>query len=449
MKPKNSENSVPQYQLFRTRLEDFLNKKHPLVQMSSLMDWSYFDEQFGLTFSDQGRPGLPTRLMVGLTYLKHAFDCSDESLVEMFVENAYWQYFCGFEYFQHKFPCDPTSLVRWRKRLGEEGCKKLLEETLRIAHGEKLLKPSHLTEVIVDTTVQEKNITHPTDAKLLYKMRELLVQAAQGRGIELRQSYVRVAKTLKWKQSGYAHAKQFKRSRKATKKLKVFLGRVMRDIERKCINPDPELDRLLWLAFRLFWQDKSNKKKLYSLHEPQVDCIAKGKAHKPYEFGCKTSLVATAKSNWVLNVSSFHGNPYDGHTLKAVIQNTEDSTGVSIENIFADKGYRGSLHWPEDKKVFLSGRRKLKPRLKKLLKRRSAIEPLFGHMKQSYRLKRNYLKGMLGDHVNGTLSGTAFNFKKLLNHFRTFLRQFFTHIQIEKYQIHFKIYPAYQMLSLN
>ena len=442
MKPKKPENTLPQYQLFKTRLEDFLNKSHPLFVLSGQMDWEYFDLEFGSSFSDQGRPGLPTRLMVGLTYLKHTFDCSDEALIEMFVENGYWQYFCGFEYFQHSFPCDPTSLVRWRKRLGEEGCKKLLEETLRIAHKKKLLKSSHLKEVIVDTTVQEKNITPPTDAKLYYKMRELLVKAAKERGIDLRQSYVRVAKELKLKQAGYAHAKQYNRSKKATNKLKTFMGRVMRDIRNKALKTDPKLEKLLGLAHRLFWQAHKDKNKLYSLHEPQVDCIGKGKAHKPYEFGCKTSLVATAQGNWVLNVSSFHRNPYDGHTLKEVIQSTEESTGVSIKNIFVDKGYRGSKHWPQGKKVFLSGRRNLKGRFKKLLKRRSAIEPIFGHMKQSYRLKRNFLKGGIGDHVNGILSGTAYNFKKLLNYFRILFIQIWIQFKIQNIKLNLRNYQS-------
>src|SRR3990167_10034482 len=230
MKSQNSENALPECQLFKTPLKTFLNMSHPLVLLSERMDWEYFHQEFGLSFSDRGRPALPTRLMVALTYLKYTYDLSDEALVEQFLENAYWQYFCGFEYFQQEFPCEASSLVRWRQRIGEEGCQKLFNETLRLAHTKKILKASHLKEVIVDTTVQEKNITHPTDAKLLHRMRQKLVKAAKACGIRLRQSYTRVSKFLTFKQSKYVHAKQYKRARKAIKKLKTILGRVMGDI---------------------------------------------------------------------------------------------------------------------------------------------------------------------------------------------------------------------------
>ena len=421
MKPKASENSHPQLHLFKTRLVDFLNLRHPLVKLSGEMAWSYFDTEFGLQFNDRGRPALPTRLMVGLTYLKHTYDLSDEALVGGFLENAYWQYFCGFEYFQHEFPCDASSMTRFRKRLGEDGCRKLLSETLRLAHGQKLLKTSHLEEVVADTTVQEKNITHPTDGKLLHRARVRLVKLAKARGIELRQSYERVGKFLSFKQSKYAHAKQFKRSRKAVKKLKVYLGRVYRDIERKHPQPDEKLQGMMILSKRLLFQKKDSKHKIYSLHEPHVDCISKGKSHKPYEFGCKTSIISTAVSPWVIGVKSFHGNPYDGATLKEAIRDTEHNTGITIQKIFVDKGYRGVKHWPEDKQVLVSGRKNLKKRLKRLLKRRSAIEPIIGHLKQDHRLSRNLLKGMLGDHLNAILAGTAFNFKKLIRHFGSLL----------------------------
>jgi IS5 family transposase len=414
MKPRQSENQDSQAQLFKIPLKSFLNPSHPLVVLSHGIAWQYFDQEFGESFSDRGRPGLPTRLMAALTYLKHTYNLSDERLVEEFLENAYWQYFCGFEYFQHEFPCDSSSLTRWRKRLGEEGCQKLLNETLRLAYSARILPVKHLQEVIVDTTVQEKNITHPTDAKLLHRMRVQLVNAAKERKIKLRQSYERVSKLLLLKQSKYAHAKQYKRAQAATKKLRTLLGRVLRDILRQSSNRDEKLKALLSLASRLYWQKKSDSPKLYSLHEPAVDCISKGKSHKPYEFGCKTSIVTTARLNWVIGVQSFHGNPFDGHTLKEAIQDVEQNTGVTIQNIFADKGYRGSKHWPEGKTVLLSGRRRLKPTLKKLLKRRSAIEPVIGHMKQDHRLSRNLLKGILGDHINGILAGTAFNFRKIL-----------------------------------
>lgn len=434
MKPKKSENEVPQLHLFQTPLKSFLNSKHSLVVLSKQIDWTYFEAQFGAFFNDRGRPALPIRLVVALTYLKHTYDLGDEPLVEQFLENAYWQYFCGFEYFQQEFPCDSSSLVRWRKRLGEEGCQKLLNETLRLAQTKKILRTSQLQEVIVDTTVQEKNITHPTDAKLLHRMREKLVKAAKGCRIKLRQSYSRVSRFLTFKQSKYVHAKQYKRARKAVRKLKTILGRVMRDIERKCENPDKKLKELLILSNKLLFQKKESKNKIYSLHEPDVDCISKGKSHKPYEFGCKTSVTSTAQGNWVLGVHSFHKNPFDGHTLKAVTSQTEKNTGVTIEAIFVDKGYRGSKHWPKDKMVLVNGRKRLKARLKRLLKRRSAIEPIIGHLKHDHRLSRNLLKGKLGDHLNGILAGAAFNFKKLIRHTQDIFVLIFYNIHTTKIQ---------------
>lgn len=433
MKPKKSENEVPQLPLFQTPLKSFLNSKHPLVVLSKQIDWAYFEDQFGAFFNDRGRPALPIRLVVALTYLKHTYDLGDEPLVEQFLEkNAYWQYFCGFEYFQQTFPCEASSLVRWRKRMREEGCQKLLNETLRLAHTKKILRTSQLQEVIIDTTVQEKNITHPTDAKLLHRMREKLVKTAKVCGIHLRQSYSRVGKFLTFKQSKYVHAKQYKRARKAVKKLKTILGRVMRDIERKCENPDKRLKELLILSHRLLFQKKESKNKIYSLHEPDVDCISKGKSHKPYEFGCKTSVTSTAQGNWVLGVNSFHGNPFDGHTLKAVTLETEKNTGITIEAIFVDKGYRGSKHCPKGKMVLVSGRKRLKTRLKRLLKRRSAIEPIIGHLKQDHRLSRNLLKGKLGDHLNGIFSGAAFNFKKLIRYTQDIFVFLFWNFQTKK-----------------
>lgn len=416
MRPQNPENTLPQRELFKTRLEDFLSPSHPLVQLAHSLDWEYFNREFGASFAaERGRPGLPTRLMAALSYLKHTYNMSDEAVVEEFLENPYWQYFCGFSHFQHEFPCDASSLTRWRKRLGDKGCQKLLSETLRLAHEIKLLKTKHLQDVIADTTVQEKNITHPTDAKLLHRAREKLVKAAKQRGIILRQSYSRVGKFLAFKQSRYAHARQYKRAQRAIRKLRTLLGRVMRDVSRKCPQPDSELKNLLVLSKRLYFQKKETSPKIYSLHEPHVDCISKGKAHKPFEFGCKTSVVTTARSNWVLGVKSFHGNPYDGHTLKAAIQDAEKTTGVTIQNIFVDKGYRGSKHWPKKKLVLLSGRSRLKPLLQKLLKRRSAIEPVIGHMKDDHRLRRNFLKGKQGDHLNAILAGAGFNFRKLFS----------------------------------
>ena len=312
MKPKSPENTLPQYELFKTKLSSFLDSKHPLVQIALRMDWSFFNTRFGAVFSDKGRPALSTRLMVALCYLKHTYNLSDEALINTFLENPYWQYFCGFEYFQHRFPCDPSSMTRFRNRLGEQGCEELLRETLRLAETNKLLKKTELCEVIVDTTVQDKAIDFPTDAKLLNKAREKLVSAAKARQIELRQNYSRVGKRVFLMQARYAHARQFNRSKRMVSKLKTFLGRVLRDLERKCEKPDASLKSLMDLSWRVYHQKKNDTKKVYSLHELAVDCIAKGKAHRPYEFGCKTSVVLTARSNWVMGMKSFGSGDFRG-----------------------------------------------------------------------------------------------------------------------------------------
>lgn len=416
MKPKTTENP-PQEDLFKPRFRNFINMRHPLVKLADRIDWRHFDVEFGGTYAENvGRPGLPTRLMVALTYLKYIYDVSDELVVEMFLENNYWQYFCGYEFFQTEFPCDSSSMTRWRKRVGEEGAEKILEATLHLAHELGFLKPDDCKKIIVDTTVQEKNIVFPTDAKLSYRMLEYLVKAANERRIKLRQSYLRVGKHLLSKYGRYAHVKQFNRSKRSLKKLKTYLGRVIRDIDRKTVELDPKLKELMILARRVHAQERESKDKIYSIHEPAVDCISKGKAHKKYEFGCKAGIVITAKNNWVIGAKAFHGNPYDGATLKSSIAQAEKITGITVEESFVDKGYRGKIHHPDHVQVFISGRRNLPDILKKLLKRRSSIEPVIGHLKNERRMDVNRLKGVLGDQLNVIFSGSAFNLKKVMNH---------------------------------
>ena len=422
MQPIKDLSEKSQEDLFRTRLDQILNKTHPVFRLAQSIDWPMFEREFGALFvPDTGRPGLPTRLMVGLHYLKHLYDASDDGVVEMFLENPYWQYFCGFEFFQHEFPCDPTSLVKWRKRVGADGMAKLLQETIETAKRRGVVGRAEMKRVNVDTTVQEKAVQFPTDARLYHKMRKTLVREAQERGIELRQSYDRVSKRSLMKQGQYAHAQQMKRARKQTKKLKIYLGRVTRDIGRKLPQPDERMSGLLSMANRLLMQKREDTNKLYSLHAPETECIAKGKAHKKYEFGCKVSVVTTSRKGWVVGIDALHGNPFDGHTLKKAIDGMEAITGTRSEQAFVDKGYRGTQHHPEDVQVFLSGRRGLKRSLKLWLRRRSAIEPVIGHIKHEHRMDRNYLLGKEGDRINAILSGSAFNLRKLVRAFSLFV----------------------------
>ena len=427
MKPKNTDQ--PQEELFKSRLDQIINIRHPLVKVSQEINWHCFEERFGELYKEGiGRPGLSTRLLVGLHYLKYTYNHSDESVVAGFIENPYWQYFCGFEYFQHNFPLDPSSLVKWRKRISASDAEHLLKETIESALRAKKLKKSEIKRVCVDTTVQEKSISFPTDARLYYKALQLLVEAAKSRGIKLRQSYQRLSKKRFYKQSRYRHAGQMKRANKETKKLHTFLGRLLRDIERKEGFPDTDLAALLSLCKRLHTQKRDDKNKLYSLHSPEVECISKGKVHKKYEFGNKVSFVSTAKSNWIVGALSFHGNPYDGHTLKAALNQTQDLCDSEITDAYCDRGYRGFTKQNiEDTNIHLTGRKRnsLSTSTRRWLKRRSAIEPIIGHLKKDNRLERNYLKGEFGDTLNALFAAAGFNLRKLIRAFFARLEKLF------------------------
>ena len=391
-----------------------LNPHHPLLKLAQAINWGYFEGEFSkLSASDVGRPPLPTRLLVGLHYLKALYNESDESVVAKWVENPYWQFFCGEQYFQHDLPCHPTTPVKWRQRVGADGMEKLLKQILQTAQQQQALKTSDIKRVIVDTTVQEKAIAFPTDARLYDKARRRLVSEARKRQLKLRQSYVRLGKRAAFKQSRYAAAQQGRRAQKETRRLRTYLGRVIRDIERKMPKPAEGLKELLTAAKRIYHQQKQDSPKLYSVHAPEVECIAKGKAHKRYEFGCKVAVVTTNESNWIVGIDARAGNPYDGATLKPMLEQVEKLTGEKPQAVFVDQGFRGSDHHPEGVEVYISGKRKLKGKLKLLLKRRSAIEPVIGHSKQDHGLERNYLRGESGDRINALLSGCGFNLRKL------------------------------------
>lgn len=403
----------------RVRLAWIVSHEHPLYRLAEAIDWTCFETELGPLYAEAvGRPGLPTRLMVGLHYLKYLFDESDESVVEKWVENPYWQFFCGRTYFEHELPCHPTSLVRWRRRLGAAGVEKLLTETLSTAKREEALRESEIKRVNVDTTVQEKAVAFPTDARLYHKARRTLVRTAKAADIPLRQTYVRLGKQALARQGRYAQARQMKRARRETRRLRLFLGRVIRDIRRKCPRPAPALKALLERSERIFKQQRHDSPKLYSVHAPEVECIAKGKAHKPYEFGCKVAIVTTAKSNWVVGVEAVHENPYDGATLSPALSQVERLTQVRPEAAFVDRGFKGTAHHPEDVAVYVSGRKRLTRTLRALLRRRAAIEPVIGHLKHDHRMERNHLLGQEGDRINALLTGCGFNLRKLWRFFQ-------------------------------
>jgi transposase, IS5 family len=413
MRPRNEQKTL---EIFKVRLEEIINKAHPLVKLSSQVNWKELEEKLSVKYKEKmGAPGKEIRLMVGLQYLKYMYNESDEMIVQKFVENPYYQYFCGNEYFEHSLPIDPSSMTRFRKRIGQETIEELFKETIRSAASIKEIKEKDFEQLNIDTTVEEKAISFPTDAKLYCKMLEVLVEQANKKGITLRQSYKFVSKKALTKQAGYAHAKQMKRARKMTKKLKTYLGRVYRDIIKKAEIKDEELIEKLSLAEKLLRQTKESKNKLYSIHAPEVECISKGKAHKRYEFGCKVSMVTTSRGNWIVGIQAHHGNPYDGHTLKSSIEKAEEMTRWKAKNVNVDLGYRGH-DYDGQAQVNIANRFKKKNKAKSLLKwlkRRSAIEPIFGHLKSDNRLERNLLKGKDGDHTNAVLAACGFNLRKL------------------------------------
>jgi len=397
------------------------------VKLADMVEWEVFEEKLGPTFSEEsGRPGLPVRLMVGLHYLKYTYSLGDEAVVEGWVENPYWQYFCGGVFFEHRFPIDPSSMTRFRDRLKRAGLEELLGETIRTGLRGGLIKRSELKRVNVDTTVQEKHVRYPTDARLYDRCWERLVEAARERGIELRQTYSRKGKKALRKQSGYAQASQFRRARRETRVLKTYLGRVARDIERKVGTIDRELKDLLDLTYQLLAQGKHDKNKLYSIHEPDVGCISKGKIHKRYEFGCKVGIATTAKENWAVASLAFHGNAYDGHTLKQTLEQVVRVTGTSPIQAACDLGYRGH-NYEGNCRVLIANRyrKSISTSLKRWWKRRSAVEPVIGHMKHEHGMERNRLKGKTGDFVNAILSACGYNLRKLLRAIARFFAPIF------------------------
>ncbi|WFE77161.1 IS5 family transposase [Roseinatronobacter sp. S2] len=421
-KPKGPE----QDDLFRARLVEIIDMRHELVKLAALIDWDFFEREWAGFFpSEAGRPATPSRLVAGLLYLQHAYKLSDEAVVARWVENPYYQHFCGEVFFQHRPPIDPSSLTRWRNRIGEEGAEWLLTKTIEAGRVSGAVTDKSIERVSV---VMEKNIAYPTDARLYERARQKLVALAQQAGVELRQSYARLAPRLALQVGRYAHAKQFKRMRKALKTLKGYTGRVMRDL-RRYLSGIPagalreKICDALVLTGRLLAQKPKDKNKIYSLHEAEVDCISKGKARVRYEFGTKVSVAATINEGFIVGARSMPGNPYDGHTLADALDQVEVLTDIRPSLAVVDRGYRG--HGVTRTRVLISGMRKsITPMLAKLLRRRSAIEAEIGHMKTDGRLTRCPLKGTEGDAIFAVLCACGHNIRKILAHLRAILALF-------------------------
>ena len=420
-----------QKDLLQPALDQIIDLKHPLVLLGDRIDWDFLDSRFRTVCTPgPGQPGLPTRLVAGLFILKHMHSLSDEALCARWLENPYYQYFCGELSFRHKLAFDRSSLTRWRQRLGEDQLVALIQESLSVGHKTGALETKDLERVAVDTTVQPKAITHPTDAGLMHRALQKLVKLARRHRVELRQSYLRVAKRAAIMVGRYSHAHQFKRARRALKFLRTRLGRVIRDINRK-IDGNAALEErfrpLLILAGQVRVQDHRQRgPKVYSLHAPEVECIGKGKARTPYEFGCKVSIATPVTQpkggQFVLHARALHGNPFDGHTLGPAIADIERMTGIEVKRGHVDKGYRGH-DYPHKFRIWISGQvRRTTAAIKREMKRRAAVEPVIGHLKAEHRMDRNHLKGHQGDQINAVLAAAGYNFSLLFRWLAAILR---------------------------
>ena len=405
-----------QTDLFKDLLVHQLNPQYPLYLLAQAIPWKKLEEAFAPLYGRVGLPSHPIRKMAALLMLKHLHNFSDERVVAMWQENPYYQYFAGEATFQWGQPCAASDLVHFRHRLGEEGIAKLFALSIAL-HADKVKKAK---EVMVDTTVQEKNITFPTDGKLYKKVIKKCHALAKHCGIKLRQSYRFVVQRLAYAQR-YAHLpRHAKKAKRALKKLRTLAGRQVRDLRRQLIKLGKEelYAPMLQIMARIVRQQRGDKNKVYSLHEPAVSCIAKGKAHKKYEFGSKVSVASLSGSNVVVGITSFVGNPHDGKTLATALDEVAHWTGQRYARVLVDKGYRGhgqvggSAVIIPGKKVHASAY--ALRRHKSCCKRRSAIEAIISHLKSDHRMGRNYLKGRIGDTNNALLAGMGFNLMLLL-----------------------------------
>lgn len=438
---------------FRSRIDQMIDLRHPLSVLASRMPWQQIEASVSHLFvrkahagvampdldlfgeapapvtrkSNAGRPRVPLRIMIALLYLKHAFNESDESVVARWADTPRWQFFSGCAYYEDRLPCDATTLIKFRQLLGDEGVEELLAQTINVAVELKLIKPQELTRVIVDSTVQHKAIAHPTDSRLLETARTKLVDSAKAAGIDLKQTFAKEGQHLSRKAARYAHARQFKRMRHAIKRQRTIVGRLQREIERKASAIGQAvreaLAETLNKAQRIATQSAQRKAadgqpKLYAWHASEVDCISKGKARQPYEFGVKVGIASTLNGNLIVGARAFHGNPYDGHTLNEQLEQATilmQDSAAKPATAFVDLGYRGVEADNPDVHIVHRGKAKrISEHDRKRLKRRQAIEPIIGHLKADCRMDRCHLKGETGDRLHAVLCAAGYNIRWLL-----------------------------------
>jgi len=404
-----------QRNLYQPLLSDFIDLSHELVLLADKIDWQHFEKEFSPLYSTTGKPAMPIRLMVGSLMLKRVYDLGDETLVEAWIRDPYMQFFCGMAYFEHQFPCDPSDFVHFRKRLGEKGVEKIFTYSVQL-HG----KDAQEKMVLSDTTVQGNNTTFPTDAKLAKKVIDKLNAIAKKEGVVQRQTYVRTSKQFLRDTYNPNHPRRRKKARRADKKLKTIAGRLLRELERKLSSETiTRYTSELTLYNRVLTQKRNDKDKTYSLYKPFTACIAKGKAHKPYEFGNKVGLVTTAKTIIITAIKSFSGNPHDSKTIAPLLNQMQDNLGYTPGEVVYDRGGKGEkqigntvISTPSKPLKRDSLYQKRKKRIK--FRRRAAIEPIIGHLKTHFRMEQNYLWGKQSPQINAFMAATGWNLKKMM-----------------------------------
>ena len=396
-------------------LSDMLNQSHPLYKLADKIDWAKFDTAFlPLYCQNNGRPSKPIRLMCGLLILKHLRNLSDESVVEQWSESAYYQYFCGMQEFTPGAPCASSELVHFRHRIGEKGIELIFQESIRVNNEDD--DEHHHDTAFIDSTVQEKNVTFPTDAKLHKKIVGQVLDLVHKQNLPLRQSYTFVLKGIYRDQRFRHHPKNRKKALKADKKLRTIAGRLVRELKRN-LGDNSVYTEIIQRFQGVLSQRRNSRKKIYSIHEPEVQCVSKGKGHKKYEFGNKVSIIRSA-TGIILGAKSFR-NEYDGHTIEASLEQVEYLTQRKIKILAGDRGYRGKKEVngtqvliPDNPKQ--SDSRHHRSKKHKLFCKRAGIEPTIGHLKSDHRLGRNFYKGLAGDAINILLAAAAYNFKRAM-----------------------------------
>ena len=414
-----------QKNLFYGSLMDMLDSKDPLVVLADTIKWSKFEDEFAQYYSKEGRPAKPIRLMVGLLLLKQLENLSDENVVIAWKRNPYFQYFCGFSDFQTALPCHSTDLVYFRNRIGKKGFEFIFKHSIEIHSNENLNE----SQVIADTTIQESNLTYPTDGKLAIKIINHLHKIVKVENIKLRRSYIKEIKQHRINLRFFRHPKKIIKAKASMKRLRTIAKTILRDIDRK-FGDNLELHNKyatkFYLYIRVLLQEKNTKNKIYSLHEIDAYAVNKGKDHKGYEYGTKASVVTTKNSGIIVGVSAHRENEHDSKTLKLALENTiSNLRSKTINEVICDRGYRGSKQIIINNETVIdisipsNQQKKDTPEQinikKEKFRRRAAIEPIIGHLKSDHRMQRNYLKGFIGDQINLLLAATAFNLKKWMN----------------------------------